>query len=94
LGVVSFVIKDDDAIPITIEWDDEGIAHRIISVSREGNCFSATRKNWRSFIHGEFGATAGLLRGELEFRGTIAKVAPYSLAFNQLATIARNVKED
>jgi hypothetical protein len=94
LGTVAFIIEEDGATPALVDWDDRGIANRLVELPTEAPCFRASRQNWLSFIQGEFEATTGLLQGYLEFRGTLSRVVPYSLAFNQLAAVARTLEEE
>lgn len=50
--------------------------------------FIATRANWAASVQGAFSATEGVLRGRIRFVGSLARILPYSKAFNRLADAA------
>lgn len=52
---------------------------------------SATEREWRAFVAGKFSATMGVLSGRIRHRGSVTKLMPYGLAFNNLAAVARQV---
>lgn len=78
---------------VSLFWDETG------NVSRHTQAadlikLSATKENWRAFIHGEFKATEGVLSERIKFEGKVGRITPYSLDFDLFSSVAVKVYPD
>jgi hypothetical protein len=88
LGTVRFECPEARAAPAVLCWDSAGN----VTQGQQGPLaasFQATRVVWNEFFHGQRSASTLILAGRLRFEGRLRDIAPYSLAFNCLAIVAR-----
>ena len=84
LGVVCF---ETVGVPhvTAVRFDDQGRGTLVDPLTPSVGRFSATEKNWRSFIRGRFSAPEGVLRGRIEFAGSYEKVILHANSFTKFA---------
>ena len=85
--MVRFELDGDEAAPIHLAWDAAGRARIADRPASPVPTFSATEEHWKAFMSGRFPATRGVMTGRIRFRGRLRAIAPYSLAFNELARV-------
>ena len=89
-GPATFIVSGEDGTitATTLIWDSGGVV-QLLGQMHSDLIFSATEKNWISFLQGSFTATDGLLDGHLKFVGQLGKIIPYSVAFNKIPVVAQ-----
>lgn len=79
--------KGPSEVALCLRWDRDGCIE--IVPNRHDPTISGPRSAWVRFIGGEISAARSLLSAELPFDGRIGQIARYSMAFNDLAGVAR-----
>ncbi|WP_394412961.1 hypothetical protein [Roseateles sp. BYS78W] len=87
-GAARFVVADGQG-DVVVEWGIDGMATRCEAPPSGCPVFTATAVHWVQFVSGDFTAAAGVLSGKIHFQGSIRTLLPYTLAFNELAKVAR-----
>jgi putative sterol carrier protein len=90
-GLVGFELTDGDARLVWLHWDKHGQAEWRTTGEPDSPVFSASSAHWQQFVMGRFTASIGVLQRRIQFKGQLTRVLPYTIAFNYLGRVSRNL---